>query len=394
MIKRKKVLLFSVFALCIIFAGTFWGRSVQATKFENNFKDAMLKGEYKEAIAIYSSFDNNSLFGKAFKTSNKAEDIVNAEIDKLKEQYINKYIDFNEFKGHLENIGDFSVINKELIKFTLNEVQKIEESRQVIKKAKKLLSEKEYNKALEVLNGAGKVEEKASSEYQALQKEIYEEYRTVIEADVDNLVLLDKLSEAEELMDEKRDILETSYIEKKTNEISGLLAKKEAEEKSKTEPSRSKRKQAELEAKLLMGYVASPIDEQFVSSYTSKTRFLIEVDISTQKTKIYLGEKGDWKLIKNYNCSTGAEGSETPKGTFSISRKGQWFYSKKYEQGAKYWVQFYGNYLFHSLPMDLNRNIVDPTLGTPASHGCVRLQVEEAKWLYENIPSGTKLIVK
>ena len=44
--------------------------------------------------------------------------------------------------------------------------------------------------------------------------------------------------------------------------------------------------------------------------------------------------------------------------------------------------------------MDQEKNIVDYTLGIPASHGCVRLKVEEAKWLYDNIPSGTKLIIQ
>ena len=26
------------------------------------------------------------------------------------------------------------------------------------------------------------------------------------------------------------------------------------------------------------------------------------------------------------------------------------------------------------------------------SHGCVRLQIDNAKWIYDNIPSGTKVV--
>ena len=53
-----------------------------------------------------------------------------------------------------------------------------------------------------------------------------------------------------------------------------------------------------------------------------------------------------------------------------------------------------GDYLFHSLPFDESgENIVDYTLGTPASHGCIRLAVEDAKWLYDNIDNGTKIII-
>ena len=32
-------------------------------------------------------------------------------------------------------------------------------------------------------------------------------------------------------------------------------------------------------------------------------------------------------------------------------------------------------------------------LGSKASHGCVRLQVEDAQWIYENCDSGTVVVV-
>jgi len=44
--------------------------------------------------------------------------------------------------------------------------------------------------------------------------------------------------------------------------------------------------------------------------------------------------------------------------------------------------------------MDRNKNILDYTLGKPASHGCVRMTVEDAKWIYDTIPNGTKVIVQ
>ncbi|HAH78565.1 MAG TPA: L,D-transpeptidase, partial [Ruminococcaceae bacterium] len=33
-------------------------------------------------------------------------------------------------------------------------------------------------------------------------------------------------------------------------------------------------------------------------------------------------------------------------------------------------------------------------LGEPASHGCIRLPVEDAKWIYDNIPEGTKVVIE
>ena len=57
-------------------------------------------------------------------------------------------------------------------------------------------------------------------------------------------------------------------------------------------------------------------------------------------------------------------------------------------------MQFLGDYLFHSLPYDENQNqILDYTLGTPSSHGCIRLNTEDAKWIYDTIDDDTKVII-
>lgn len=130
-------------------------------------------------------------------------------------------------------------------------------------------------------------------------------------------------------------------------------------------------------------------------SLESQTSYLIHVDLSSQKTNIYSGKKNTWKLIKSFICSTGIKDEETPKGSFTVKDKGEWFFSEKYNQGGKYWVQFLDNYLFHSLPYDKTKNnIVDYTLGTPSSHGCIRLSESDSKWLYDNIPNNTKVIIK
>ncbi len=58
-----------------------------------------------------------------------------------------------------------------------------------------------------------------------------------------------------------------------------------------------------------------------------------------------------------------------------------------------YYTQFCGNYLFHSVTYYQNTfNIMDGRLGMNLSHGCVRLQIDNAKWIYDNIPSGTKVV--
>lgn len=129
-------------------------------------------------------------------------------------------------------------------------------------------------------------------------------------------------------------------------------------------------------------------------SIESKTPYLLYVNLDEQKTYIYEGSFNDWNLVKTMDCSTGIDGEETPKGVFSVTSRGEWFFSEEYQQGGKYWVQFMGDYLFHSLPFDESQsNILDYTLGEPASHGCIRLNVEDSKWIYDNVSDDTKVII-
>lgn len=127
----------------------------------------------------------------------------------------------------------------------------------------------------------------------------------------------------------------------------------------------------------------------------SSTTYFINVDIKNQKTYIYKGKADNWQLIRTCPCSTGISGDDTPSGSFSIKEKGDWFYSDKYEQGGKYWTQITGDILFHSIPFAKDRTtIVDYTLNKPSSHGCVRLSIDDAKWIYNNITKGSKVIIK
>ncbi len=120
----------------------------------------------------------------------------------------------------------------------------------------------------------------------------------------------------------------------------------------------------------------------------------IQVLLSDQKVRV-LDSRG--RLVKEFICSSGEKGSETPVGTFTISDRGESFFNAKVNEGAYYWTRFYGTYLFHSVPFDKNRKMEKEEadkLGEPASHGCIRLPVEDAKWIYDNIPEGTKVTIE
>ena len=126
----------------------------------------------------------------------------------------------------------------------------------------------------------------------------------------------------------------------------------------------------------------------------SLTSHLIYVSLADQITYVYKGNMNNWDKIKSFTCSTGINEEKTPTGIFDVRERGEWFFSDKYNQGGRYWVQFYGDYLFHSVPYNEDKSeILDNTLGTAASHGCIRLKTADAKWIYDNIQAGTKVII-
>ena len=91
-------------------------------------------------------------------------------------------------------------------------------------------------------------------------------------------------------------------------------------------------------------------------------------------------------------CSTGLYNA-TPRGTFHLSTKYLWreLYGKVYGQYA---TRITGGVLFHSVPYYKKSKSALCTekynkLGQQASMGCVRLTVEDAKWIADNCPSGT-----
>jgi len=126
--------------------------------------------------------------------------------------------------------------------------------------------------------------------------------------------------------------------------------------------------------------------------YSSSDNFRIDVNLSVQKVFVYYKDN----LIKTMKCSGGTAEKSTPLGEFTTTEKGYWFWNDKYKMGAYYWIRFYYNYLFHSIPFDENNEIIQEEydkLGIPASHGCIRLEFEDAKWLYETLPLRVKVVI-
>lgn len=125
--------------------------------------------------------------------------------------------------------------------------------------------------------------------------------------------------------------------------------------------------------------------------YSSATPYLILVNRSTHKVGIFQGWQGHWNCIQYWDCGDGAANTPTKEGQFATASKGYYFDSGSAR--CFWYTQFSGNYLFHSVLCYKNGAIMDGRVGLAISHGCVRLEVQNAKWIYDNIPTGTKVVV-
>lgn len=111
-----------------------------------------------------------------------------------------------------------------------------------------------------------------------------------------------------------------------------------------------------------------------------------------------LDENGYYTVpIRAMICSAGTPEHFTPTGSFSIGIQYDWHLMMGGVY-AQYVSQFSGACMFHSvcysrpnpaalLPEYYNR------LGELASHGCIRLQTVDAKWIYDNCGRGTLVTV-
>lgn len=129
--------------------------------------------------------------------------------------------------------------------------------------------------------------------------------------------------------------------------------------------------------------------------------YVIKVSLDDQRVYVYgLDDNNEYTdLVKKMKCSTGRNATPTPTGTFqSTTGPGaRWHYFKKFDCWAQYAYYIEGDIMFHSVLYNQQGGAVTQSsvnnLGRKASHGCVRLSVEDAKWIYQNCPKATKVIV-
>ena len=125
--------------------------------------------------------------------------------------------------------------------------------------------------------------------------------------------------------------------------------------------------------------------------YASATSWMLMVDTTNCYVGIFTGGRGHWSQWGYWLCSVGALSSPTPRGEYTVQAKG---YSFGHGYTCYYYTQFWGDYLFHTIKYNQGTFVVqDGRLGMHISEGCVRLPLEQAKWIYDNIPTGTKVVI-
>lgn len=135
--------------------------------------------------------------------------------------------------------------------------------------------------------------------------------------------------------------------------------------------------------------------DKYVSPYMAR--------VTTAKSKVDIIKwtgKGYTKTVKTFTCSCGKPSTPTAHGTFQA--KGpvtEWYFMPTSNVWVKYAFQIKGNYFFHSVLFS-SKGAKNPTsssvrnLGSNVSHGCVRLSVKDAEWLFKNCVAGMTVVIQ
>lgn len=136
----------------------------------------------------------------------------------------------------------------------------------------------------------------------------------------------------------------------------------------------------------------------------------IDVDLGNQILRAMIGNRA----IRRMNCSTGIQGHRTPTGRFKIGEKKRQHRSSLYgscliasglrravSQGR---IQCVRGERYEGTPMPFMQRLVGApaiaihqgrvTPGCPASHGCLRLNQSDARWLYSWTEKGIPVRVR
>lgn len=146
------------------------------------------------------------------------------------------------------------------------------------------------------------------------------------------------------------------------------------------------------------GYVPTNKLTKKAPAVQKSSPYLIKVNRTQNLVTVYKkDDSGEYtKPYRAMVCSVGTSGN-TPRGTFATTDRYTWRLLEGNVYG-QYATRITGHILFHSVPYytkdkgDLESAEYNK-LGSAASLGCVRLSVKDAKWIYDNCPKNTAVVI-
>ncbi|HZJ41370.1 MAG TPA: L,D-transpeptidase family protein [Candidatus Saccharimonadales bacterium] len=135
------------------------------------------------------------------------------------------------------------------------------------------------------------------------------------------------------------------------------------------------------------------IDHAFDPLSTSTKKLAQKVEISLKKQILTYYVSGiTWK---EFSVSTGKPSMPTPKGTFTVVSKIKKAWSKTYSLWMPFWLGLdRGGIGIHELPIwPSGYREGENHLGTPVSHGCIRLGIGSAQYLFDRVDIGFQIFI-
>ena len=146
-----------------------------------------------------------------------------------------------------------------------------------------------------------------------------------------------------------------------------------------------------------------------IKGMSSATKYLIAIYPDNPRLVIFQGSKDNWVPIKDWECGTGAAGDDGK----SISLRGAWKLGEGTGQededsdpltaeaarsgksvslpgysGCTYGYFIVMKWAIHSTMPGV---AISKQVNRLVSHGCIRLKLENAKWVYDNMPRWTRV---
>lgn len=133
----------------------------------------------------------------------------------------------------------------------------------------------------------------------------------------------------------------------------------------------------------------------FAASGKPRALGRVVVDLSEQHIYLYWSSGA---LAYRIPVSTGGPGYRTPIGRFVVRSKSTRTFSRSNPAVKMDWMtRFNGGIGFHSIPYKLvagtRRPLWTPLGDQPVSHGCVRTPDRWARFIFDRLPIGARVVV-